>query len=400
MLLRKKYHALFNHLPKREHTVLIGARQTGKSTLLGQLAEVLRASGEAVVSLNLERKDILLDLNQQPENIFKYLPQAPGRRVYALIDEIQYLNDATHFLKLLYDEHAERLKLVVTGSSVFYIDRQFKDSLAGRKQVFELPTLDFEEFLLFKKQDDDLHELLRLRSGEVEKTAAEQRLWAALEEYITYGGYPAVALETQTAQKIERLQELRDSFVKRDMLEAGVADEPRFFRMMMVLASQTGSLLNTNELSNTLRLTHTATDQFLYVLQKCFHISLVRPFYQNLRKELIKMPKVYFNDLGLRNVLVNYFAPLEQRADKGALLENYVYRRLSEQHSRDQLKFWRTADGNEVDFVVEESAFGGRAVEVKSSPTEVNPGKYRKFTEAYPQFPLHFHAWRTPNFLL
>lgn len=112
------------------------------------------------------------------------------------------------------------------------------------------------------------------------------------------------------------------------------------------------------------------------------------------------MPKVYFNDLGLRNVLINYFAPLEQRADKGALLENYAYRRISEQYPKDQIKFWRTADGNEVDFVVEETAFGGKAIEVKFNPTEANSNKYKKFTEAYPHFPLQFYAWREHNLLL
>jgi uncharacterized protein len=400
MLTRKKLQDLIAHLPKKEFTVLIGPRQTGKSTLLNQLAEFLKKSGETVVVLNLERKDILLDLNQHPENLFKYLPQAIEQRVFVLIDEIQYLNDATNFLKLLFDEHADRLKIVATGSSAFYIDRQFKDSLAGRKKIFELPTLDFEEFLVFTKQEEALSELLRLRSREVQKSVMEPQLWVGLEEYITYGGYPAVVLETQPDLKIERLQELRDAFVKRDILEAGVTDETRFYRLMVLLASQTGNLLNINELANTLRLTHNATDQFLYVLQKCFHINLVKPFFQNLRKELVKMPKVYFNDLGLRNVLINYFAPLEQRADKGALLENYVFIKLKEKFPADQIKFWRTADGNEVDFVLEESAFAGKAIEVKFSPTEANPNKYKKFKEAYPQFPLQFYSWHEPELML
>lgn len=394
MLERKKLKDLIAHLPKREFTVLIGPRQTGKSTLLNQLAEFLKTSGETVVVLNLERKDILLDLDQHPENLFKYLPQAIEKRVFVLIDEIQYLTDATHFLKLLFDEHADRLKIVATGSSAFYIDRQFKDSLAGRKKIFELPTLDFEEFLIFTQRGETLSELLRLRSGEIQKSVMEPQLWVGLEEYITYGGYPAVVLESQTELKIERLQELRDAFIKRDILEAGVTDETRFYQLMILLASQTGNLLNTNELSNTLRLNHHATEQFLYVLQKCFHISLVKPFFQNLRKELVKMPKVYFNDLGLRNVLVNYFAPLEQRTDKGALLENYVFLKLKEEYPTDLIKFWRTSDGNEVDFVLGKSAFEGKSIEVKFNPAEANPNKYKKFKEAYPQFPLQFYSWR------
>lgn len=407
MIARSIYQDLLDHIHKKECTILIGARQTGKSTLLKQLNEALTKAGETVVLLNLERKDILLELNQSPENIFRYFPKKEKKKNYLLVDEVQYLQNPTNFLKLLYDEHAQHLKIIATGSSAFYIDRQIKDSLAGRKKIFELPTLDFEEFLLFKNQETLLKELKSLRTGVKQKSTAESQLWTALDEYINYGGYPAVVLENNVKDKIERLQEIRDSFVKRDILEAGITDETKFYRLMMLLAAQTGNLINTNELANTLRLTHQATDNYLYVLQKCFHISLSKPFFSNLRKELVKMPKLYFNDLGLRNVLVNYFAPMEQRADKGALLENFVYRRLREQFPKEQIKFWRTADGNEVDFVLEESTTGGKAIEVKFNLTagqaggaEANPKKYKKFNELYPRYPLQFYSWRGPELFL
>jgi len=400
MKTRQLYSSLLEHIPKKEYTVLIGARQTGKSTLLKQLQETLIANGETVVLLNLERKDILLELNQGPENVLKYFNKKERRKNYLLIDEIQYLDDPAHFLKLMFDEHARDLKIIATGSSSFYIDRQFKDSLAGRKKIFELPTLDFEEFLLFKNQDGLLNELQSIRWGEKQKSVSESQLWVALDEYITYGGYPAVVLEDRAKDKIERLQEIRDSFVKRDILEAGIQDETKFYRLMILLAGQTGSLVNTNELANTLRLGNPATDQYIYTLQKCFHVSLVRPFFSNLRKELVKMPKLYFNDLGLRNVLINYFAPFEQRADKGSLLENFVYRRLSEKYAKDHIKFWRTADGNEVDFIVEENTKEGKAIEVKFNSQEVNIKKYKKFSEMYPKFPLQFYSWRGSELFL
>ncbi|MDX2250109.1 MAG: DUF4143 domain-containing protein [Bacteroidia bacterium] len=149
-----------------------------------------------------------------------------------------------------------------------------------------------------------------------------------------------------------------------------------------------------------LKLTHALTDEYLYVLQKCFHIGLLKPYFNNLRKELIKMPKVYFNDLGLRNVLISYFAPIEQRADKAALLENYVYRRFTELFAREQIRFWRTSEGHEVDFVLEENTFGGFAVEVKFNPSEINTSRYNKFTTAYPVFPLRFLSWREQMLLL
>jgi hypothetical protein len=399
MFTRSLYLDLLNHVPEKECTILIGARQTGKSTLLKQLQDALLKNGETVVLLNLERKDILLELNQSPENIFRYFP-AKEKRNYLLVDEVQYLEDPTNFLKLLYDEHAPKLKIIATGSSAFYIDRQFKDSLAGRKKIFELPTLDFKEFLLFKNQETLLAEYQSLKKQTKKKSTSEPQLWAALDEYVNYGGYPAIVLENKVANKIERLKEIRDSFVKRDILEAGITDETKFFRLMILLASQIGNLVNTNELANTLKITHPATENYLYILRKCFHIELVKPFFSNVRKELVKMPKVYFNDLGLRNVLVNYFSPIEQRADKGALLENYVYRSLSDRLNRDQIKFWRTADGNEVDFVLEESNKGGKAIEVKFNEAEANAKKYKKFTELYPNYPVQFFSWRGEKLFL
>ncbi len=393
MITRSLYPDLLNHVPEKECTILIGARQTGKSTLLKQLQYALLEKGETVVLVNLERKDILLELNQSPENILRYFP-AKSTRNYLLVDEVQYLQDPTNFLKLLYDEHAPNLKIIATGSSAFYIDRNFKDSLAGRKKIFELPTLDFEEFLLFKNHETLLTEYQSLKKGTKQKSTSEQQLWTALDEYINYGGYPAIVLENKVATKIERLQEIRDSFVKRDILEAGITDETKFFRLLILLASQIGSLVNINELANTLKITHPATENYLYILQKCFHIELVKPFFSNVRKELVKMPKVYFNDLGLRNVLVNYFSPIEQRADKGPLLENYVYRSLADQLNSDKIKFWRTADGNEVDFVLEETNRQGRAMEVKFNDAEANPKKYKKFTELYPGYTIQFFSWR------
>jgi hypothetical protein len=400
MLRRKKHTIISNHISKREFTILIGARQIGKSTLLKQLFEELKQNGEAVFFLNLDRKDILEELNQNPENLLKICPLQSDKKIIVFIDEIQYLDDATNFLKLLFDEYSTQLKIVATGSSAFYIDRQFNDSLVGRKKIFQMGTLDFEEFLLFKNRADLVNEISQFKSKKKSKSIQENLLWAYMDEFINYGGYPAVVLEENVEDKIELLREIRDSYIKRDVLESGITDETKFYRMLMLLASQTGNLLNVNEISNTLRISNATVENYLYVLQKCFHITLLKPFYANLRKELTKMPKVYINDLGLRNVLINYFSPLEQRADKGAVLENFSFRLLSERFEEDQIKYWRTADGNEVDFVIETSYLKGFAVEIKFSEQEAKTSKYNKFIQNYPDFPLEFWWWKKMDLLL
>jgi predicted AAA+ superfamily ATPase len=388
MLKRKLFGPVWEHLPQKEHTIVVGPRQAGKSTLLRQLRDALAAMGRPVALLNLERSDVRQALDERPENLFSFCPLPAEGTVTVFVDEIQYLRDPSNFLKLLYDEYAGRLKIVATGSSAFYIDRGFKDSLAGRKRIFELYTLDFEEFLLFSGLDELSSQLADLRSGRIQRSGQEAMLTAALGQYAVYGGYPAVVLEQRLSDKEERLYELRDAFVKRDILESGVADEQRFYRLMALLAGQTGSLLNVHELAKVLRMNADTVERHLYVLQKCFHLALLRPFFANLTKELVKMPKAYFQDIGLRNALLNNFSPFPVRSDKGALLESLGFLHLHRLYGPDRLHYWRTADGHEVDFVVQEQFGQGFAWEMKSDPSAEISSKYQKFVRTYPNFPL------------
>jgi uncharacterized protein len=391
-MIRKESKIIQKHLPQKEFTIVTGARQIGKSTLLKHIYSQI--TDQPAVFLNLERKDILADLNQNPENVFKYWPENSNERALVFIDEIQYLDDPTNFIKLLYDEYVDRIKIIATGSSAFYIDKNFKDSLAGRKKIFELKTLDFDDFLLFKGENSLLKDLQNMRSQNLKKSTNIARLRNYLEEYVTYGGYPAVVLDPDIESKKERLRELRDSFLKKDILESGVKHEDKFYKLCVLLAGQVGSLMNVNELGNTLNLSNVTIENYLYILQKCFHIALVKPYANNLRKELVKMPKVYFNDLGLRNTLLNSFQNIDYRLDKGFLLENLIYRRLSEGNVPGNIKFWRTTDNHEVDFVLlGDDLLAQKAIEVKFSESEIKPKKYKAFTENYTEVPLEFMTW-------
>ncbi len=146
--------------------------------------------------------------------------------------------------------------------------------------------------------------------------------------------------------------------------------------------------MNKNELSITLGLNQRTLERYLHILQKCFYINLLPPFYQNIRKEITKMPKVYLYDLGLRNKLINRFYNFNDREDKGQLLENYVLIRLEELYDKDQIKYWRTTDKNEVDFVVTETFGSGKAYEVKFSDAKFRPKSFKKFQQFYPSYKL------------
>ncbi len=384
--------AITEHLPDKRHSILIGARQVGKTTVIKQVAEQLLKKKERVYFLTFEDPTILKAINTHPEKIFDFTVHpdalAKKQRLYLLIDEVQYAENPTNFLKLLYDKYAGKVKIIATGSSAFYINRDFKDSLAGRKKIFELYTLDFDEFLQFKNGSALADELILMRKRSTYQSLKTSKINALFNEYLSYGGYPAIVLENNTQYKIEMLRELVNSYMSKDVLEADLKDELKFFQLARILASQTGELLNQNELANTLKLSVGTIDNYMYLLKKCFHVHLLAPKFTNVRKELTKMPKVYFNDLGLRNVLCQQFDNIDIRMDKGQLIENYVFTRLRKLYGTDSIKFWRTADGNEVDFIVEKKLDEGLAYEVKFSESQFKKSKYKKFEEAYKKFPL------------
>ena len=385
---RELFAALQKHLEKKEFTILTGARQTGKSTLLKQLEEDCKQSGIPTVFINLENKSVLAELNKSPLSIIHFLPETE-QRIIVFIDEVQYLDDPSNFLKLLYDEYAPKLKIVATGSSAFYIDRNFKDSLAGRKRVFTLYTCSFSECLLLKNKTDLLNEFNRLSNQKGAKSVVLSALEVEFYNYILFGGYPAVVLEPVVEEKKQRLREIKDSFVKRDILEAGVKNESAFYALFRILADQSGNLLNVNELSTTLRIKTETVENYLFILRKCFHITLIKPFFRNLRKELTKMPKVYLSDTGLRNCLLNNFESLPFRTDRGALWENFYFSILLDKYSQDELFYWRTSAGNEVDFVLPH-ILNPFAVEVKYDQSAIKESKYKIFSDNYPDIPLRY----------
>ena len=376
------------HLNRKEFTIITGARQTGKSTLLWQLENFCKEKNIPTVFLNLENKTVLSELDKSPLNILNFLPISE-KRIVVFIDEIQYLEDPSNFLKLLYDEHVNNIKIVATGSSAFYIDKKFKDSLAGRKRIFQLYTCSFDEYLKLGNKAELCSEIQRLVANPTAKSIKIEQLRQEWNNFMVYGGYPAVATEPNVKEKIAYLKEIRDSFVKRDILESGVQNENAFYNLFRIIASQTGNLVNVNELSESLKLKNETVNNYLHIMQKCFHIALIRPFFKNIRKELTKMPKVYLLDTGLRNCLVNNFEMPTFRLDKGEIWENICFRLLAEKYDIDDIFFWRTTEGNEVDFVLSniETPY---SLEIKYAKNAIKESKYKMFRSTYPEIPLHF----------
>ena len=377
------------YLFREEILLFIGPRQVGKTVLLHQLENSLKLREYPCYFLNLEDPDYLSLLNKSPKNIFQIFPLNLQKNNFLFIDEVQYLENPSNFLKYFFDEYKGRIKIIASGSSAFYLDKKFKDSLSGRKKIFTLYTLSFREFLTFKNE-------AALASSDFNKLtlSEKEKINPLYLEYITFGGYPKVVLSPLN-EKIEILRDLAYSYIKKDIFDAHIRREEYFYKLLKILGSQIGNLVNSFELSKTLNISKTSVDNYLYIMQKSFHICLIRPFFKNVRKELTKMPKVFFIDLGLRNFFKNDFRPLLERDDKGQLLENAVFRQLLDKRDISDIKFWRTIDDKEVDFVLEDNNL---AYEVKSQTERIKYQKYQLFKEKYPDINLKFisleEAWK------
>ena len=252
--------------------------------------------------------------------------------------------------------------------------------MAGRKRIFKLPTLSFEEFLIFKDREELLPFLNKGPGPEIYKN----ELIKLQDEYMVFGGYPDVVTEPEQKEKQLLLMEIAESYVKKDALETGLKHPDAYLNILSMLAEIVGSLLNTNNIALKFGLSNVTVDSYIRLMQKSFHIVTVKPFYRNISKELRKMPKVFFGDLGLRNHFLKNFIPLLLRDDKGALFENFVFRLFSDRVNESYIRYWRTQKQQEVDFIINNK----RAFEVKFNKTAFKPAKYDYFTAKYPNISL------------
>ena len=346
---------LIRWLEEKETLVITGPRQAGKSTLLKALIKFLlekrKVRGKDIFYFNLDDTRIIKFLST-PEDFVKFIQSFSPGQTYIFIDEAQRLENPGLFLKCIYDLGLN-FKIIISGSSSLELKSKISESLTGRKIVFHLFPFSFREFLK-TKSSFEFKEI-----GSWEDLILQDKIYSSflnkcLEEYLTYGGYPRVVLEKDIVKKKELLWEIYSSYVEKDVVNFLKIELPeKYNNLVKVLSSQIGNLVNIHELTNTLGLNRLTVEKYISTLRATFIISLVSPFYKNIRSEISKMPKVYFNDTGLRNSVIDSFGEVNIRPDKSQLLENFIYTQLRISKFLKDVRFWRTKTGGEVDFVAE-----------------------------------------------
>lgn len=336
--------------------VLMGARQTGKTTLLKQIFQ----SRQDVMWLNGDEADTIA--------LFENASSSRLRAVFGtykivVIDEAQRIENVGLKFKLITDQIPE-IQLFATGSSSFELANKINEPLTGRKWEYKLFPVSFQEMI-------NHHGLLD-----------ERRM---LTHRLVFGSYPEVI--TSTGNERQVLREISDSYLYKDILKFDKIKKPdKLIKLLQALAFQCGNEVSFSELGKTVGLDNETVEKYVVLLEKAYIIFRLSAFSRNLKKELKQSRKIYFYDNGIRNALIANFTLPELRQDTGSLWENFIIsERIKYLHYNNiwaNSYFWRTQDQQEIDYIEERD---GKlfAYEFKSNPAKT-PRIPLTFSNAYP----------------
>lgn len=338
--------------------LIYGARQVGKTTLVRQVLSNLPYQTLAVNADEMRYADVL-----SSRDLRRLRGLVEGYELL-FVDEAQRIPEIGVNLKLLVD-HLPQLRMVVTGSSSLDLASKVQEPLTGRAWV---------------------HRLYPVALAELAQHHNRFELDAMLEERLVYGSYPEIFSMAGDMQRREYLQNLAASYLYKDVLEiGGIRHSSKLRNLVRLLAFQIGHEVSLSELGSQLQMSKETVASYIDLLEQSFVVFRLGGFSRNLRKEVSKQDKVFFWDLGVRNVAIDNLKPLTQRNDVGALWENFVLaERLKWLHYRQTLAslyFWRTYTGAEID-IIEERGGALYAYECKwSRPSGRAPAS---FLDAYP----------------
>jgi len=330
---------------------VVGARQAGKTTFLKKQMEQSKST-----YLLFDDPDVrsLFD-----DDVKKFELQYLNGYDLAVLDEAQSCKDAGRKLKYLVDSGR---KLWITSSSEVILGKEILSHLVGRISIVKLYPFSFEEFLNAKEQK------------KMSAVVAQRLMW----EHMQYGGYPKVVLTNDNEMKKTILSDLYETMLLKDVARTFSIDDIRSLEeFAKYLALGTGAIISHGELSNSLKMSFRTIKKYLDAMEKSYFVSRVYPYYTNKLKEIVKQPKIYFIDTGLRNIIAKSF---DAKPD-GKLFENYVFTELLKLGVMP--KYWRTKTKTEVDFVVEkDSTVIPVEVKLNADPGKIERG-LRSFIEMY-----------------
>ena len=336
--------------------VLTGPRQSGKTTLLQHLF------GSHYRYISLETPDVRAAATEDPRGFLELYPPP------VIFDEVQYAPDLLSYIKEKIDaDRAKNGQYLMTGSQNLLLAEKVTESLAGRAAMLRLLPLSRRES---EGQPQTPLAWERKRPSSPPSSHAFDKLWTSF----LRGGYPELAIQPDRDASLWHASYIQ-TYLERDVRTLRqVGDLTQYQSFLRVLAARSAQLVNLTDVSRDLGVAVNTIKAWLSVLEATYQVIVLRPYFANVGKRLVKTPKVYFTDVGTLCYLAGLKDPAHAASGPmgGAIMETAVlseiFKTLTHRGIDPQIYFWRTLAGTEVDFVVEATT-GLVAIEVKLSAT-------------------------------
>lgn len=362
-------------LSRDEIITFTGPRQAGKTTILLKTIEYLiqkqKQAPNTIYYFNFDQEEAREEF-KKPQQLLSFVQSRSRQKKYWLfLDEVQRLDEAGLYLKILQDLPQKPFKMIISGSSSLLLRAKTKEHLTGRQIEFRVLPLSFKEAAGYYG--------FKLPANQ------SQHLRSIQEQIAIYGSYPKPLQENNPQIKQRLLTQLYQDYVKKDVRNyAGVERISEFNKLTALLAYQVGDLINKEELATSAQLDVRTLNKYLEILEETFVIKLLLPYFTRRRREIVKTAKVFFLDNGMRNTRLSNFSKYSLRPDKGKLFENLVLTELIKKlPTNTQVRYWRTQAGAEVDFIL---VSGMKLTPIEAKATIKRPAitkSFRSFIEQY-----------------
>ncbi|MBU0722551.1 ATP-binding protein [Patescibacteria group bacterium] len=346
------------NLQNSKAIIITGMRRVGKTTLMKRLYEQVADNKiwfdfENPLDIkhfeDIDYNDVFYNITNKINNFNK------KKKIYVFIDEAQHYPKISKIVKYLIDHY--NVKFILTGSASYYLKNLFPESLAGRKIIFEMYPLNFEEFLVFKQQNIDQYKKIKNKKN---ISGIDYKLYDKYyDEFVHLGSFPEVVLAENLKEKKTLLNDIFSSYFQNEIINlADYRKNDKIRDLILLLTARVGSKLDLVKLSQELQIHRATIYSYLSFLQATYFIHLVPKFSTSIDREVSGMQKVYFCDNGILKIMAS--------VNFGQLFENAIYNQLKTEDNL--IHYYQKSTGAEIDFIVNKKF----CYEVKATATNID----------------------------
>lgn len=416
---RTLYSLLKTSLTEPHISVLLGPRQTGKTTIINLLISELKAEGvkqRDIVSITFDDPEWRTAVAKHGDRLRRHLEQSYGETLenltgkkYLFLDEVQKAPALFDIIKMLFDRYKSNLTICLTGSSSLQLYQQTAETLSGRIRTYYMSALTWAEIIAAKgiaapaiisrlqNVDASFDDLLHAQADIFRQRAALENIW---DGYLRAGGLPEIFLLSDEQAQSSALKNYLATYIETDIRTLPrVGDPDLFLETLNTLLLSDGSLINVAGLSQVTGIPRLTINKYMRILEETLVSTVLTPLVRP-NKQTVKSPKIYFFDHGLINYRRQLYSLEQIKASEqwGTIVENIIINNARAHFVNNPeppaLHFWRDYQNHEIDLVIKTAdTIVPVEITVANTLSRSKRLNFRAFFEACPEAKRGYMVW-------